>query len=170
MTIHAIPRVNPNRCHPVRAQEVGSTACGATATRARQAGALLLVALCEAVLHARHIKVRMCLAPQRSSALYGRSTWSTWHTCIMILFLSEGPSPAPARLPRRAVTLLLLSVVSICLTVRSSSVTISRYLNNPAIALCYVALRGVGGRVGWRMSGWQEWMGGGVQGLHVSTY
>ena len=47
----------------------------------------------------------------------------------MILSLSDGPwSPPPARLPRRAVTLRLLRVFSICLTVSRSSDTISRYL------------------------------------------
>lgn len=49
--------------------------------------------------------------------------------CIMILSLSEGPwSPAPPRLLLRAVTLRLLRVFSICLTVKRSSETISRYL------------------------------------------
>lgn len=49
--------------------------------------------------------------------------------CIMILSLSDGPwSPVPPRLPLRAVTLRLLRVFSICLTVKRSSETISRYL------------------------------------------
>lgn len=49
----------------------------------------------------------------------------------MILSLSDGPwSPMPARLPRRAVTLRLLRVFSICLTVSRSSDTISKYLTS----------------------------------------